>query len=246
MEDAGDGAARRSSCCTASRRRAAAGSRRSRRSANAIARSRPTSAGTARRPTRGRSTSRPCSADVLALAPRALRARRLLDGRADRAARRARRRRERVARLALDRRLARASPTPASAAPAARPTTRSPIASRGRGSRRSLRAGRALPLFAGQPPAVAAAAHADAPRAVARRPRRRAARPRHRRRWSRCGSACRADDPGHADRRRARREVPRDRRADGGRAAGRARSHVVPAPATPSSSEQPEAVAALL
>ena len=48
----------------------------------------------------------------------------------------------------------------------------------------------------------------------AARPRQRAARPRHRRHGAALGPAARADDPRHADHRRARREVPRARRSD--------------------------------
>ena len=69
---------------------------------------------------------------------------------------------ERVRRLRPDRRRARASPTRPSARRAAAPTTRSPTAIEAigdRGVRR--REWGALPLFAGQPARVRAAAHAD-------------------------------------------------------------------------------------
>ena len=112
------------------------------------------------------------------------------------------------------------SRTPRSAAPAARPTRRSPIEIEGRGSSRSRALG-ALPLFAGQPPRRRRRRPRDAP---AQYPAGLAAALRGlgtgvmEPLWERLP---RAGDPGRAGRRRARREVPRDRRADGGGAARR-------------------------
>ena len=68
------------------------------------------------------------------------------------------------------------------------------------------------------------------------RPGRRAARARDRRDAVAMGPARPPDDPGHPGRRRARRQVPGDRRADGERDPGLPRRRGCRAPATPSSS----------
>ena len=83
----------------------------------------------------------------------------------------------------------------------------------------------AQPLFAGQPERVAAARLRRPAAQHARRARGGAARPRDRRDGAAVGSPAGADDPGHADHRRARREVPRARR---GRCSSgyRTRTHV--------------------
>ena len=109
---------------------------------------------------------------------------------------------------------ARGSPTRRSAPRAARPTRSSRGGSRRSTSRRSRGNGARQPLFAGQPPRVAAAAHADRLRntpaglaAALRGLGTGVMEPL----WERLR---RADDPGDARHRRARREIPRARRGD--------------------------------
>ena len=80
----------------------------------------------------------------------------------------------------------------------------------------------AQPLFADQPPRVAAAANADRLRNTPFGLATRAARPRDRRHGTALGAAAAARDPGHARGRRARREVPRARRGDARAATERA------------------------
>ena len=153
-----------------------------------------------------------CAAYVRALAPaRDLHARRLLDGRPDRAPLRAHARPLDRHPARARRARARASRTRRSAPRAARPTLRSRTASRRSTSRPSRANGARQPLFADQPPRVAAGAHADrlrnTPAGLAAALR----GPGHRGDGAAVGSPAVADDPRHADRRRARREVPRAR-----------------------------------
>ena len=101
----------------------------------------------------------------------------------------------------------------------------------------------AQPLFAGQPERVAAARARGSAAQHAGRAGRRPARSRDRRDGAAVGPPAGAGDPGDADRRRARREVPRHRRRDA-RSAYRMRSSWwCRTPATRFSSSTPAAVA---
>ena len=116
--------------------------------ANAIARSRPTSAATARRPARGRSTFAACVADVLAARPSASTLVRLLDGRPARAARRARGAASASSGSCWSATTAGHRGPGRARARAARPTTRSPTRSSAGRSRTFAARWAAQPLFA--------------------------------------------------------------------------------------------------
>ena len=112
------------------------------------------------------------------------------------------------------------------------PMTRWRTGSRRSTSRRSRREWGSQPLFDGQPERVAAAAYADRLRNTPAGARGRAARPGDGRDGAAVGAARRADDPGDAHHRRARREVPRARRTDARATTRRAARRRSRAPAT--------------
>ena len=164
-----------------------------------------------------------CAAYVRALAPAPpVHARGLLDGRPDRAPHRAHARARRSSRGSCSWAPARASPIRRSAR--ARRAADDALADRIETLEIEAfaREWGAQPLFADQPRARRRGRARRPPAQHARGPRGRAARAGDGRDGAALGAAAGARDPGHARRRRARREVPRARRGDAGAATERA------------------------